>query len=75
MQSKYYNQIHNTKHLKIGQVLKRNLKDVSRKGKLVQNRSACPYTITGISECGNVYIKDIWGKAHKIFNTTSHGSM
>ena len=24
-----------------------------------------PYTITGISECGNVYVKDIWGKAHK----------
>ena len=65
-QSKYYNKVHNTKPLKIGQkVLKRNLKDASRKEKLVQKWSAHPYTITGISECGNVYVKDIWGKAHK----------
>ena len=65
-QSKYYNKIHNTKPLKIGQkVLKRNLKDASRKEKLVQKWSAHPYTITGISECGNIYVKDIWGKAHK----------
>ena len=65
-QSKYYNKIHNTKPLKIGQkVLKRNLKDASRKEKLVRKWSAHPYTITGISECGNVYVKDIWGKAHK----------
>ena len=35
-QSKYYNRIHNMKPLKIGQkVLKRNLKDASRKEKLV----------------------------------------
>ena len=26
---------------------------------------ANPYTIIGISECGNVYVKDIWDKAHK----------
>ena len=64
--SKYYNKIHNTKPLKIGQkVFKRNLKDASRKEKLVQKLSAHPYTITGIRECGNVYVKDIWGKAHK----------
>ena len=31
----------------------------------MQKWSAHPYTITGISECGNVYVKDIWGKAHK----------
>ena len=24
-----------------------------------------PYTVTGISECGNVCVKDIWDKAHK----------
>ena len=65
-QSKYYNRIHTTKPLKIGQkVLKRNLKDTRRKEKLVQKWSAHPYTITGINECGNVYVKDIWGKAHK----------
>ena len=65
-QSKYYNKIHNTRPVKIGEkVLKRNLKDPSRKEKLVQKRSAYPYTITGISECGNVYVKDIWGKVHK----------
>ena len=65
-QSKYYNKIHNTKLLKIGlKVLKRNLKDASRKETLVQKWSAHPYTITGISECGNVYIKDICGKVHK----------
>ena len=45
--------------------LKRNLKDASRKEKLVWKWSAHPYTITCISECGNVYVKDIWGKAHK----------
>ena len=28
--------------------------------------SAHPYTIPGISECGSVYVKDIWGKAHKM---------
>ena len=65
-QSKYYNRIHNTKPFKIGQkVLKRNLKDASRKENLVQKWSAHPYTITGISECGNVHVKDILGKAHK----------
>ena len=54
-QSKYYNRIQNTKPLKIGQkVLKRNLKDASRKKKLVQKMSALPYTITGISECINM---------------------
>ena len=31
----------------------------------MQKWSAHPYTITGISECGKVYVKDIWGKAHK----------
>ena len=65
-QSKYYNKVHNTKPLKIGQkVLKRNLKDACRKEKLMQKWSAHPYTITGIGECGNVYVEDIWGKAHK----------
>ena len=65
-QSKYYNKIHNPKLLKVGQmVLKRNLKDASRKEKLLQKWIAHPYTITGISECGNVYAKDIWVKAHK----------
>ena len=65
-QSKYHNQIHNTKPLNTGQkVLKRNLKDASREEKLVWKSSAHPCTITGISECGNVYAKDIWGKAHK----------
>ena len=35
-QSKYYNKIHNTKPLKIGKkVVKRNLKDASRKVRLV----------------------------------------
>ena len=65
-QSKYYNKIHNTKPLKIGQkVWKGNLKDASRKEKLVWNWSAHPYTIIGISECGSAYVKDIRGKAHK----------
>ena len=65
-QSKYYNQIHNTKPLKIKQkMLKRNLKDAMRKGIFVWKWSWHPYTITGISECGNVYVKDIWGKADK----------
>ena len=31
----------------------------------MQKCSAHPYTIRGISECGNVYVKDIWGKVHK----------
>ena len=30
----------------------------------MQKWSAHPYTKTGISECGNVYVKYIWGKAH-----------
>ena len=56
--NKYYNQINNTKPFKIGQkVLKRNLKDASRKEKLVQKWSAHPYTITVISDFGNVYVK------------------
>ena len=32
----------------------------------MQKLHAHPYTITGISECGNVYVKDIWGKVHKM---------
>ena len=31
----------------------------------MQKWGAHPFTITGISECGNVYVKDIWGKANK----------
>ena len=54
------------KPFKIGQkVLNRNLKDVRRKEKLEQKWCAHPYTVTGISECGNVYVKAIWGKTHK----------
>ena len=45
--------------------MNRNLKDASRKEKLLQKWSAHPYTITGIRECGNVYVKDIWGKGYK----------
>ena len=33
--------------------------------KPVQKWTAHPYTITGISECGNVYVKDIWSKGDK----------
>ena len=33
----------------------------------MQKWSAHLYTITGISKCGNVYVKDMWGKAHKRF--------
>ena len=38
---------------------------------LAERRSLCEsgvthlYTITDISKCGNVYVKDIWGKANK----------
>ena len=65
-QSTYYNKIHNTRPLKIRQkVLKRNFKDASWKEKLVWKWSAHPYTITGISECGNVNVKDIWEKHTK----------
>ena len=38
---------------------------LAERRKLVQKWSAHPYTIIGISECGNVYVKDICGKAHK----------
>ena len=63
-QSKYYSRTHNTKPLKIGQMLKRNLKDASRKEKVVKKWSSHPYTIPGISECGNVYVKDMYGVKH-----------
>ena len=42
IQSKYYNQIHNTKPLNWTEGFEKNLKDANRKEKLVQKLSAYP---------------------------------
>ena len=65
-QTKNYNARNSSKTFKIGdKVLKRNMRDLSRKEKLV-HRWTGPYSIIGISQHGGYYLRDKF--AHNLKN-------